>query len=153
MINLDLTVSEQCLQNNCQIDVKVVDKILVKQRKDNIFNDLKNGINIVGKCSNRNCNFKDQEVLSYRDEDKFELISNMYDVKCPHCSSIILPKKIAFYKCDFIISGKKVDGDFVVPFVLERKDINDNDNYYLFDPNHDKNTTYVELVCQILVKH
>jgi hypothetical protein len=155
-INLDLTVSEQGLENNCQIDVKEIkikDKILVKERKEGIFNDLQKGINILGKCKNKDCIFKEQEVISYWDKDKFELLSNMYDVKCPHCNSIILPKKIAFYKCNFIISGKKVDNEFVVPFALERKDINDEDYYYIFYPDHDNNTTYVELMCQVFIKY
>ena len=61
-------------------------------------------------------------MTSYYNGEKFELVSNLYNVMCPYCSCIIIPKKIIFYKCNFIISGKKLDGEFVVPFALERID-------------------------------
>ena len=58
-INMDLTAAEQGLKNNCRI--KVVEsekemkdddeKMLIKKTIDNSFN-LRNGINILGKCSN-----------------------------------------------------------------------------------------------------
>ena len=156
-INMDLTAAEQGLKNNCII--KVVEskkemkdddeKMLIKKTIDNSFN-LRNGINILGKCNNKNCKYKGKEVTSYYNGEKFELISNLYNVMCPYCSCIIIPKKIIFYKCNFIISGKKLDGEFVVPFALERIDINDNNYYYVFNPNSNNNT-YIELICQILI--
>ena len=139
-INMDLTAAEQGLKNNCII--KVVEskkemkdddeKMLIKKTIDNSFN-LRNGINILGKCNNKNCKYKGKEVTSYYNGEKFELVSNLYNVMCPYCSCIIIPKKIIFYKCNFIISGKKLDGEFVVPFALERIDINDNNYYYAFN--------------------
>ena len=159
-INMELTVAEQGLKNNCII--KVVEsnkemedddeKMLIKKKRDSSFN-LKNGINILGKCSNKNCEFKGKEVTSYYNDDKFELVSNLYNIMCPYCSCIIIPKKIIFYNCNFIISGKKLDGEFVVPFALERIDINDNNHYYAFNPNSNNNNTYIELICQILIRY
>jgi hypothetical protein len=159
-INMELTVAEQGLKNNCII--KVVEsnkemedddeKMLIKKKRDSSFN-LKNGINILGKCSNKNCEFKGKEVTSYYNDDKFELVSNLYNIMCPYCSCIIIPKKIIFYNCNFIISGKKLDGEFVVPFALERIDINDNNHYYVFNPNSNNNNTYIELICQILIRY
>ena len=62
-------------------------------------------------------------------------------------------KKIIFYNCNFIIiSGKKLNGEFVIPFALERIDINDNNSYYVFNPNSNDNT-YIELICQILIRY
>ena len=59
-INMDLTAAEQGLKNNCII--KVVEskkemkdddeKMLIKKTIDNSFN-LRNGINILGKCNNK----------------------------------------------------------------------------------------------------
>jgi hypothetical protein len=153
---LDLTVAENGFTNNCEIEVKTIenDKELVKKKKENIFNELKKGINIVGKCGNKSCRFEKQDVISFIEGKQFEVIKNYYSVLCPHCTSIIIPKKIAFYQCSFIISGKKVSGDYVVPFslnnIIESKDGN---FFYLFDPEYDKSTTYVELNCQILNKY
>ena len=153
---LDLTVAENGFTNNCQIEVKIIenDKELVKKQKENIFNELKKGINIIGKCGNKSCRFEKQDVISFIEGKQFEVIKNYYSVLCPHCTSIIIPKKIAFYQCSFIISGKKVSGDYVVPFslnnIIESKDGN---FFYLFDPEYDKSTTYVELNCQILNKY
>ena len=159
-INMDLTAAEQGLKNNCII--KVVEsskqmedddeKMLIKKKKDSSFN-LRNGINILGKCGNKNCEYKGKEVTSYYNGDKFELVSNLYNIMCPYCSCIIIPKKIIFYNCNFIISGKKLDGEFVVPFALERIDINDNNYYYVFNPNSNNNNTYIELICQILIRY
>ena len=173
-IFLDLTVGEQGLTNYCEIEVREKNtnennntnqnnnnsnsdnndeenyKGLFKKEKNNTFNDLKSGINILGKCCNKNCRFKDQQVISKCNEDKFEFVSNLYNVVCPHCSYIIIPRKIAFYQCRFIISGKKVTGDNVVPFSLNNIiEINDNKYFYLFDPENDKSTTYVEILCQV----
>ena len=155
-VSKELTVSEQGLKDNCEINVKEVDikdSLLVKKKKEGIFNDLKEGINILGECSYKDCEFQNKEVISYFDGNKFELISNLYNVTCPHCSCIIIPKKIVFYKCNFIISGKKLDKEFVVPFTLDRKDINENDYYYIFDPDKDENTTYIEILSQIFIKY
>jgi len=159
-INMDLTAAEQGLKNNCIIKVVEInkekedddnEKTLIKKKIDSCFN-LKNGINILGKCSNKNCKYKGKEVISYYKGEKFELVSNLYNVMCPYCSCIIIPKKIIFYNCNFIISGKKLDGEFVVPFALERIDINDNNSYYIFNPNSNDNT-YIELICQILIRY
>ena len=155
-VSKELTVSEQGLKDNCEINVKEVDikdSLLVKKKKEGIFNDLKEGINILGECSYKDCEFQNKEVISYFDGNKFELISNLYNVTCPHCSCIIIPKKIVFYKCNFIISGKKLDKEFVIPFTLDRKDINENDYYYIFDPDKDENTTYIEILSQIFIKY
>ena len=172
-IFLDLTVGEQGLTNNCEIEVREKNanennnanqnnnnipsnneeekyKCLFKKVKDNAFNDLKSGINILGKCCNKKCRFKDKQVISKCDEDKFEFVSNLYNVVCPHCSYIIIPRKIAFYQCKFIISGKKVAGDNVVPFSFNNIiETNDNKYFYLFDPENDKDITYIEILCQV----
>ena len=58
-INVDLTASEQGLKNNCIIkEVEInkemeheEEKKLIKKKNDSSFN-LRNGINILGKCSN-----------------------------------------------------------------------------------------------------
>ena len=151
-LNLDLTVAEHGLTNNCEIEVKEETEFF-KKKKEGIFNDLKSGINILGLCSNKKCSKYKQEVISYYDGDKFELISKLYDIMCPECSCIIIPKKIAVYKCNFVISGKKLDGNYVVPFSLKRVDINDNNYFYIFNPDYDKNTTYVELLCSLYDKY
>lgn len=157
---MDLTAAEQGLKNNCIIKVVESKKemkdddeeMLIKKKIDNSFK-LRNGINILGKCNNKNCEYKGKEVTSYYNGEKFELVSNLYNIMCPYCSCIIIPKKIIFYKCNFIISGKKLDGEFVVPFALERIDINDNNYYYIFNPNSNNNNTYIELICQILIRY
>ena len=159
-INMDLTAAEQGLKNNCIIKVVESSKqmedddetMLIKKKRDSSFN-LRNGINILGKCSNKKCEYKGKEVTSYYNGEKFELVSNLYNIMCPYCSCIIIPKKIIFYNCNFIISGKKLDGEFVVPFALERIDINDNNYYYVFNPNSNNNNTYIELICQILIRY
>jgi len=158
-INVDLTAGEQGLKNNCIIKVVEInkemedeeEKTLIKKKNNSSFN-LRNGINILGKCSNKNCKYKGKEVTSYYNGEKFELVSNLYNVMCPYCSCIIIPKKIIFYNCNFIISGKKLNGEFVIPFALERIDINDNNSYYVFNPNSNDNT-YIELICQILIRY
>ena len=125
-------------------------KYLIKKEKDNSLNDLKKGINILGKCSNKKCRFKDQQVISNCNKNKFEFISNLYNVLCPHCSCLITSKKIAFYQCSFIISGKKLSGKIVVPFSFNNIiEINDTHYFYLFDPENDKDNTYIEILCQV----
>ena len=44
--------------------------------------------------------------------------------------------------------------DSIVPFYLNSIiEAKDNDYFYLFDAEHDKNTTYVEIKCQILNRY
>lgn len=155
-ISPDLTIGEQGLTNNCEIEVRKKNinennnKDLFKKEKNHHYKDLKSGINIIGKCCNKKCRLKDQQVISNWDKKEFEFVSNLYNVLCPHCSSIIIPKKIAFYQCSFIISGKKVDGDKVVPFSFNNIiEINNKNNFYLFEPENNKDTTYVEILCQV----
>jgi hypothetical protein len=45
-----------------------------------------------------------------------------------------------------------LNGEFVIPFSLEKIDINDNNSYYVFNPNSNDNT-YIELICQILIRY
>ena len=45
-----------------------------------------------------------------------------------------------------------MNGEFVIPFSLEKIDINDNNSYYAFNPNSNDNT-YIELICQILIRY
>jgi hypothetical protein len=81
-INVDLTASEQGLKNNCiikevEINKEMEDeeeKKLIKKKNDSSFN-LRNGIN----------------------DEKFELVSNLYNVMCPYCSCI------TFYNIKIII--------------------------------------------------
>ena len=54
-LNLDLTIAENNLKDNCEIEVTINEKEddenvkeLVQKKKENSYNDLKNGINIIG---------------------------------------------------------------------------------------------------------
>lgn len=43
------------------------------------------------------CKYKGKEVTSYYNGEKFELVSNLYNVMCPYCSCI------TFYNIKIII--------------------------------------------------
>ena len=54
-LNLDLTIAENNLKDNCEIEVTINEKEddenvkeLVQKKKENSYNNLKNGINIIG---------------------------------------------------------------------------------------------------------
>ena len=162
----DYTVDEQALSINCEIEEKEKSNSngnnnyrgeenfrLIKKEKDNSLNGLKSGINILGKCSNKRCRFKDQQVISNCGENKFEFVSNLYRVLCPYCSCIMTSKKIVFYQCSFTISGQKLLGKIVAPFSFnDVVEIKDNHYFYLFDPENDNDTTYIEILCQVFDK-
>ena len=107
------------------------------------------GINIYGICKGNNCIAKDKEVIVPIQNKFFDLIKEKYDLKCPKCSNIIIPKTVGFRDCEYQISGKKYENDKVEDFCFkERADSPDEIKYY--NPNDNGTALMIELKFEVL---
>ena len=67
------------------------------------------GINIYGICKGKSCEANDKEVIVPINKRTLDLVNEKYDLKCPICSNIIIPKTVGFRNCEYKISGKKYE--------------------------------------------
>lgn len=107
------------------------------------------GINIYGLCKGNPCKAYDKEVIVPINKKTFDLINEKYDLKCPLCSNIIIPKTVGFRNCEYKISGKKYQNDNVEKFsFIDRADNSGEIKYY--NPNDNGKALMIELKFEIL---
>ena len=70
------------------------------------------GINIHGKCKYEKCRaYNDEVCIPLRGIQIFDLVKERGNLKCPACRSLIEPKTVSFFLCEYKVKGKKyVDG-------------------------------------------
>ena len=70
------------------------------------------GINIHGQCKYEKCRaYNDEIIVPLRGIQIFDLVKERSNLKCPACRSLIEPKTVSFFLCEYKVKGKKyVDG-------------------------------------------
>lgn len=107
------------------------------------------GINIYGLCKGNSCKAYDKEVIVPINKKTFDLINEKYDLKCPLCSNIIIPKTVGFRNCEYKISGKKYQNNNIEKFsFIDRADNSGEIKYY--NPNDNGTALMIELKFEIL---
>ena len=107
------------------------------------------GINIYGLCKGNPCKAYDKEVIVPINKKTFDLINEKYDLKCPLCSNIIIPKTVGFRNCEYKISGKKYQNNNIEKFSFtDRADNSGEIKYY--NPNDNGTALMIELKFEIL---
>ena len=130
---------------------------------------VKPGLNLVGICTNKNCEAYDKDVIEHINSNKSDLCENNGLMKCPICGFQFAYKNICLYHCYYNFYGKKcVEG--IENFGKEIKDFDnciiddddtvdvDGEKYKIYKTNpHEskimlldgKEVTYIKLFFQI----
>ena len=104
------------------------------------------GLNLFGKCINKNCEaYKKEVIYSAGINNKFDFNSDKREIKCPICSKNFIPMTMGFWKCEYQIKGEKFrKGDY------EEVDINGKetkgDDFEYYDPNKNDTTFWSSLM-------
>jgi hypothetical protein len=68
-----------------------------------------NGINILGNCTNENCEaFKEQVIFMYG-FGLFDLVHDLEKVECPMCKEYFEPETVGYTNCNYYWSGIKME--------------------------------------------
>ena len=115
------------------------------------YRGVEKGINIFGICINYLCLANNKEVVVPIKKKFFDLIEEKYDLKCPECSNIIIPKTCGFSRCEYKISGKiyENENDKIKKFSIEEKADDPNGIKY-YNPDENGNAKMIELKFEVL---
>ena len=107
------------------------------------------GINIYGICKGKNCVAFDKEVIVPIKKKAFDLIGEKYDLKCPECDNIIIPKTVGFRLCEYKVYGKKYENGKIESFsFIDKADKTGKIKYY--NPNENGEVLMIELKFEVL---
>ena len=107
------------------------------------------GINIYGICKGTNCKAHNKEVIVPIKKRIFNLIEEKYELKCPECCNIIIPKTCGFYKCEYKVSGKKCENDNIERFDFTERASNPDEILY-YKPSENGYAKMIELKFEVL---
>ncbi len=107
------------------------------------------GINIYGICKGTNCKAHNKEVIVPIKKRIFDLIEEKYELKCPECCNIIIPKTCGFYKCEYKVSGKKCENYNIERFDFTERASNPDEILY-YNPSENGYAKMIELKFEVL---
>ena len=107
------------------------------------------GMNICGECKTEKCEAYNIEVIVPLNQiQKFNLIKERTDLKCPLCKGLIEPKTVAFYLCGYKVRGKNFENGNVKSFEFYGKARNKEAVQY-YSPIKNGETLVIELIIEI----
>ena len=121
---------------------------------------VKRGLNLFGKCQNKNCQASGKEVIykTYQDNRKinlpeegiiFDMVEELNKIKCPICKKIFRPTTCGFFKCEYQFIGDKLKkGDEVHYDSKTRETKEDKIEYY--NPKKEDKTEWFKLKIYVL---
>ena len=99
------------------------------------------GLNLFGKCINKDCKAFNKEVIDPKSNNiKFSIDQQKREIKCPICYKNFMPLTFGFWKCEYQIKGVRLKNG-------EYEDVNINgketkgDDFEYYDPS-DNGTSY-----------
>jgi len=108
------------------------------------------GINVFGICKGKKCKAYKEEVICPLENKKiFNLLEEKDDLECPICGSLIVPKTLGFFSCEYRIKGKKLENDYNRPFELIDKASN-KDSIRYFNPDKNGKAMITELIVEVI---
>ncbi len=114
-----------------------------------LYRIIAQGINIYGICKGKKCEAYGKEVIvPLKNIKKFDLVDGKYDLECPVCGGIIMPKTLGFHLCEYKIKGKKFINDRGEGFELKEKAEN-KDSILYYNPDENGTTIIVELKIEV----
>ena len=113
------------------------------------YRNVDQGINICGDCRNEYCIGYNQEVIvPLKGTQRFDLIKERGNLKCPICRNLIEPKTVALFRCAYKISGKKFEKDKIKKYSFSGK-ANKTDSLHYYNPIKNGETLIMELIIEI----
>ena len=131
---------------------------------------VKPGLNLVGICTNENCEAYNKDVMYHINSDEYDLCENNGLMKCPICNFQFACKNICFYHCYYNFYGVKYVNKKTEDFGKKIKDFDnciiddddkvdvDGEKYKIYKTNYQESKTmlldgnkvkYIELFFQI----
>ena len=115
-----------------------------------IYRNANQGINIFGDCKYEKCEaFNKEVVVPLLGIEKFDLIHDKDNLKCPACKGLINPKTVGFYLCEYKIKGKNYENNEIKSFEFFGKASSQGSLQY-YDPIKNGNTLVLELIIEII---
>ena len=108
------------------------------------WNIIKKGLNLSGKCENRNCEAYDKVVDCQIGLGTFNLVENYDQAKCPMCKNVINLTTCTFCKCEYKLEGKKKTKEGFIMVNTPWKRVENDYEYY--DPNESGIVTWLKLI-------
>ena len=104
------------------------------------------GLNLFGKCTNKNCKAFNKEVTYYAGINiRFDINIERKKIICPICSKNFLPITMGFWKCEYQIKGEKFkNGEYEEININGKETFGDNFEY--FDPISNETTYWSSLI-------
>ena len=103
-----------------------------------------NGLNIKSICKNPSCEANNKVIFIQKGfVDKWDLIQNLNDIKCPICGKRVVPKNFGFTRCKYIINFTKVENDEYIDDKVENEVT--GDKFQLFDENESGKAEFISL--------
>ena len=113
------------------------------------YRRIERGLNIFGICKKKGCKAEQKEVVVPINKNSFNLTEENFSLFCPECESIIQPKTVGFYLCQYRIYGSKVEDGKVVDFDNGYEEAKDKDYLQYFDPSSNGKITFIKLIFEI----
>ena len=129
-------------------------KSLKFTEKAPVWRKVTKGLNIFGLCNNSKCQAFKKEVIHrifFKEQLKFDLKKEVYNIKCPICYKIIKVKTCGFWQCEYQFCGKIIENGDIKDYESEPKETK-NDEFEYFDPYKNGETEWAELIIYVLPK-
>ena len=116
------------------------------------------GLNIFGICENNKCKAHNKEVIFRTLKDRsslpgegliFNMIENIWKIRCPICNKIFRPKTCGFYNCEYQFIGKKIEDGEVESYNSNQRKTNKN-KFESFESKGKKEVRWAELKIYVL---
>lgn len=88
------------------ITTSLIKKLKISNNKGKLWRNIKEGINLFGKCKNEKCEAFRKEVIQNIKEDEYDLNLHNNKMECPMCDSNCSIRMAGFYKCSYSIQGE-----------------------------------------------
>ena len=99
------------------------------------------GLNLFGKCINKDCKAFNKEVIDPKSNNiKFSIDQQKREIKCPKCYKNFMPLTFGFWKCEYQIKGVRLKNGEYEDVKINGKETKGDDFEY-YDPS-DNGTSY-----------
>jgi hypothetical protein len=88
------------------VTTSLIKKLKISNNKGKLWRNIKEGINLFGKCKNDKCEAFGKEVIQNIKEDEYYLNLDSNEMECPMCNCNCIIRTAGFYKCSYSIQGK-----------------------------------------------
>ena len=107
-----------------------------------------NGLNILSKCTNKNCiAYNDDICINIGYVQNWDIFTNLDEINCPCCGNKVKPLNFAFKHCSYLIQYNiKINGDYEG---RTNKGTTISDKFVIFDIKESGNADYYKLVFNV----